>query len=90
MFLFFQQVPTCGNVPTVYPPSNVQNCTNEELFNRYYIENLCLPERRQAYIINVLTRFDTNLCGGVTPSSIVDTCSIDANGVPCGALFFTL
>ena len=39
----------CGNGPTINPPRNVQNCTSEDVFEKYYLENLCLPERRQAY-----------------------------------------
>ena len=40
----------CGNGPTINPPANVQNCTDQDFFNKYYIENLCLPERHQAII----------------------------------------
>ena len=30
----------CGNGPTINPPGIVQNCTNEDIFNKYYVENL--------------------------------------------------
>jgi hypothetical protein len=78
----------CGNGPTINPPGNVQSCTNEEVLNKYYVENVCLPERRQAYI-DVLIRLGTNICGDTiyTPSYIEDACSADTNGVSCGTLF---
>jgi hypothetical protein len=74
----------CGNGPTINPPDNVQNCTNEDLFNKYYVENLCLPEQRQAYF-DVL---GTSVCGNVAPNSVEDACSVNINGVPCGALYY--
>ena len=51
----------CGNGPTINPPANIQNCTDEDLFNKYYAENYCLPERRQAYT-DVL---ESSICGAV-------------------------
>ena len=77
----------CGNGPTINPPANVQNCTAEDYFNEYYTENFCLPEQRQAYI-DVL---ESSICRDVdseTASYIKDVCSVDANGVPCGILYY--
>ena len=46
--------------------------------------HVCLPERRQAYI-DVL---ESSICGdSATASDIEDTCSVDANEVPCGILY---
>jgi hypothetical protein len=73
----------CGNGPTINPPDSVQDCTNEDQFNKFYVENLCLPEQRQAYI----DVFGTSVCGGITPSSIESACFVDTNGVPCGILY---
>ncbi len=74
----------CGNGPIINPPGNVQNCTNEDLFVKYYVENICLPERFQVYI-NVLR---TCGCGNVAPNSIEGVCSVDTNGTPCGTLYY--
>ena len=76
----------CRNGPTINPPDNIQNCTNEDLFNNYYAENLYLPERYQPYI-NVFKKLGTSICGSI-PSAVEDGCSVDANGVPCGTLYF--
>jgi hypothetical protein len=76
----------CGNVPTINTGS-VQNCTNEDFFNMYYVENLCLPKRRQAYI-DILKRLGTGTCGDTIPSDIENTCAVDTNGIPCGALYY--
>ena len=77
----------CGNGPTVSPPDNVHNCTDEEIFTKYYAENLCLPKRSQAYK-DVFNRLGTNLCGDSTANSTDDACSVDNNGIPCGTLYF--
>ena len=73
----------CGNGPTINPPDNIQTCTGEDIFNKYYAENLCLPERLQPYSDVLGTRF----CGHVMPSSAESQCSVDTNGVPCGTLY---
>ena len=78
----------CGNGPTINPPFNVQNCTDEDLFDKYYVNNRCLPERRKPYT-DVLKRLGPDICGtDITPSSIEDECSVDTNGVPCGTLYY--
>ena len=76
----------CGNGPTISPPANVQNCTDEDAFNKIYAENLCIPERRQAYF-DVL---ESSICGDSTTdiSLFEDLCSVDTNGVPCGKLYY--
>ena len=78
----------CGNRPTINPPGSVRNCnfySSEDFFNKYYAENLCLPERRQAYT-DVL---ESSICGdNGTASYIKDVCSVDTNGVPCGILYY--
>ena len=77
----------CENVPTLNPPSNVQNCTHKDFFNKYYVENFCLPKRRQAYI-DVL---ESSVCRDsttLTASVIEDACSVDNNGVPCVTLYY--
>ena len=76
----------CGNTPTINPPDNIQDCTDEDVFNKYYVENICLPEHRQPYV-DVLKKLGTSICGDITPSSIEDVCSVDTNGVPCGILY---
>ena len=76
----------CGNGPTISPPDNVQNCTNEDFFNKYYAENLCLPEKRQPYS-DVLKRLGARFCGSVPPNYFEDLCSVDTNGIPCGLLY---
>ena len=78
----------CGNGPTISPPDNVQNCTDEDSFNKYYTENLCIPEKRQAYS-DVFNNLGARVCVNyVPPSYFADLCSVDANGVPCGALYY--
>ena len=77
----------CGNGPTINPPANVRNCTAEDYFNKFYAENYCLPERRQAYT-DVL---ESSVCGSgdsETASIVEDACSVDTNGVPCGTLYY--
>ena len=76
----------CGNGPTINPPANVQNCTDEDIFNKIYAENLCIPEQRQAYF-DVL---ESSICGDSTAdiSFFKDLCSVDTNGVPCGKLYY--
>ena len=75
----------CENGPMINPPDNVQECTGEGYFNNFYAENLCIPERRQAYI-DVL---ESSLCGdSITASNIEDACSVDTNGIPCGILYY--
>ena len=76
----------CGNSPTINPPDKVQNCTSEDVFNKYYVDNICSPEHRRPFV-EVLRRLGTSVCGDTTPSSVEDTCSVDANGVPCGLLY---
>ena len=74
----------CGNGPTINPPANVRSCTDDDFFNEYYVENFCLPERRQAYT-DVL---ESSICGDSETASLVeDACSVDTNGVPCGTLY---
>ena len=71
------------NGPTINPPDNVQNCTGEDRFNKYYTERLCRPEQRQPYGEALNSRF----CGHMVFSDYFeDLCSVDANGVPCGVL----
>ena len=77
----------CGNGPTISPPDNVQNCTNEDSFNKYYAKNICLPEKRQPYS-DVLKRLGARFCGNIPPNYVEDLCSVDTNGVPCGALYY--
>lgn len=73
----------CANGPTISPPSNVKNCTNEDLFNEYYVQNYCLPERAQPYI-DVLRK-----CGShIAVENYKSICSADANGVPCGRIYY--
>ena len=72
----------CGNGPAISPPDNVQNCTNEDYFNKYYTENFCIPKKRQLYN-DVYKRF----CWVLPPNYFEDLCSVDTNGVPCGALY---
>ena len=76
----------CENGPTINLPGNAQDCTGEVFFNKFYAENTCLPERRQAYI-GVL---ESSVCGDSTTaiSNVEDICSVDTNGVPCGTLNF--
>ena len=75
----------CGNVPTINPLDNVQDCTGEDIFNKFYADNFCLPERSQAYT-DVL---ESSICGDSETASIVeDLCSVDTNGVPCGTLYY--
>ena len=76
----------CENSPTISPPDNVQDCTNEEFFYKYYAENLCVPAKRQLYS-GVLRRLGARFCGNVSPDDVRDLCSVDTNGVPCGALY---
>ena len=74
----------CRNGPTINPPDNVQNCTGEDRFNKYYTERLCRPEQRQPYGEALNGRF----CGHMVFSDYLeDLCSVDANGVPCGVLY---
>jgi hypothetical protein len=72
----------CENIPTINPPDNVQNCTDEDIFNKYYAENLCLPERLQPYIDAA------SICADTNPTTIKDSCSADTSGVPCGTLYY--
>ena len=58
----------CGNSPTVNPPDNVQNCTDEDSFNKYYTENLCIPEKHQAYS-DVFNRLGARVCVNYVPPS---------------------
>ena len=76
----------CGNGPTINLPDDVQNCTNEDSFNKYYAENLCLQERRQAYV-DIL---QSSICRDTIPtaSAFEDACSVNTNGVPCGILYY--
>ena len=74
----------CENSPTINPPDNVQNCTNEELFTKYYTENLCLPEIRVPY---VEAAQGTEFCNDIPSSWVNDLCMVNANGVPCGMLY---
>ena len=59
----------CENVPTLNPPSNVQNCTHKDFFNKYYVEKFCLPKRRQAYI-DVL---ESSICRNSTQLVLLKT-----------------
>ena len=77
----------CGNGPTINPLADVQNCTCEDLFNKYYSENLCLPKQCQAYF-DIL---ESSICGDSTTdirSIFEDICSVDTNRVPCGTLYY--
>ena len=73
----------CGNGLTVNPPDNIQECTNEEYFNRRYTQNLCLPERGQPYINAFL---NSRCYQTFFPSAeyFVNLCSMNANGLACG------
>jgi hypothetical protein len=78
-----------GNSPTISPPDSVQNCTSEDLFDKYYAQNLCLPEQRRLYTES-FKRLSTSVCGTliITPSYVKDLCSVNANGIPCGTLYY--
>ena len=79
----------CGNGPTISTPNSVQNCTSEDLFNRYYAQNLCLPQQRQLYT-DAFKRLSTDMCDSqiITPDYVKDLCSLNTNGVPCGILYY--
>ena len=78
----------CGNGPTINLPGNVQNCTNEDIFNKYYTENFCLPERRQAYTDVLESKTCGDMYSAITASEVNETCSVDTNGVPCGISYY--
>ena len=79
----------CENSPIISPPDSVKNCTSEDLFDKYYAQNLCLPEQRQQYT-DAFKRLSTSVCGTliITPDHVRDLCSVNANGIPCGTLYY--
>ena len=76
----------CENGPVVNLPDNVQECTDEEHFNRWYTQNLCLAERGQP-LIDALINSRCNQTFFPTAEYIVNLCSMDANGVTCGLTY---
>ena len=79
----------CGNSAIISPPDSVQNCTSEDLFDKYYAQTLCLLEQRRQYT-DAFRRLSTSVCGTliITPDNVKDLCSVNANGVPCGTLYY--
>jgi hypothetical protein len=76
----------CGNGPIVNRPVNVQDCTDEEYFNKQFTQNFCLPQRGQPYINAIVLSSRCNQSLYSTAELLVDACSEDANGSPCGLL----
>jgi hypothetical protein len=76
----------CGNGPTVNRPANVREYTDEEYLNKQYIHNICLPKRGQPFInaIVLSSRCNQSSYFSLITEYLVDLCSVDANGSPCG------
>ena len=77
----------CGNGPVVNLPDNVQECTDEEHFNKQYTQNLCLPERGQPHIDIIINSIRCNETFFPIAQYVVNLCSMDANGVTCGLTY---
>jgi hypothetical protein len=75
---------SCGNGPIVNRPANVRECTEEEYFNQQYIQNFCLPQRGQSYINAIVLSSRCNQSFHSLAELLVDVCSEDADGSPCG------
>ena len=75
----------CDNGPIINRPANVQKCTAEEFYNQQYIQNFCLPQRGQPYINAIVLSSRCNEPSFLSMAkTVVDFCSVDANGYPCG------
>ena len=74
----------CDNGPTVNRPVNVRECTDEDFFNKQFTQNFCLPERGQPYINVIVLNSRCNQSYFSSTEYLMDFCSIDANGSPCG------
>lgn len=75
----------CGNTPTINPPpDNVQQCTNEEYFNKIFSQNLCLPERGQPYVDAIVLDSRCNQTLFLSADYVTNyLCSMDDNGTIC-------
>ena len=62
----------------------MQECKDEEYFNRKFIQNLCLPEGSQLYI-NAVLQTDSRCNQAFFPSAeyVANLCSVDPDGAPC-------
>jgi hypothetical protein len=75
----------CDNGPTVNHPVSVEVCTEEDYFNKEYIQNICLPQRGQPYINAIVLSSRCNQSSFPSMAELlVNFCSVDANGSPCG------
>jgi hypothetical protein len=75
----------CDNGPIVNRPANVRECTEEEYFNIRFTQYFCLPQHGQPYINAIVLSSRCNQSGIFsTAEYVVDLCSVNANGSPCG------
>ena len=80
----------CGNRPvSVNPPDSVQQCTDEEYLNMVY-QNLCSPERGQAYIDVIVLDSRCNQTLFALAEYLKNLCSMDDSGRVCGLTFSSL
>ena len=74
----------CDNGPVISHPVNVRKCTAEEFYNQQYIQNICLPQRGQPYINAIVLSSRCNEPSFLSMAkTVVDFCSVNANGYPC-------
>jgi hypothetical protein len=75
----------CDNGPIVNRPANVQECTEEEYFNIRYTQYFCFPQHGQPYINAIVLSSRCNQSYFfLIAEHVVDLCSVNANGSPCG------